>query len=116
MLGDHEIAPTRTRNLTLSLDLPPGAFATRMRLAAALATLLCCLLAATAAHAGLFKPSTGRWCALTAIGLNDCSYDTFAQCMATLSGVGGVCSINAQAPPVPDQPPPRKRKRRSAPR
>ena len=51
------------------------------------------LAAAMPAQADLFTPANRRWCALTAIGLNDCSYDTFAQCMATLSGIGGSCSI-----------------------
>jgi hypothetical protein len=82
----------------------------RLWLAAALAIVTAALSCAGAAHAGFLKPSTGRWCALTAVGLNDCSYDTFAQCMATLSGVGGVCSENLQAPRfVEAPPPPRKR-------
>jgi hypothetical protein len=87
-----------------------------MRLAAAAVAaaviIVVAAMYATTARAGLFTPSTGRWCALTTIGLNDCSYDTYAQCMATLSGVGGVCSENLQAPRYEESPPPPPRHRR----
>jgi hypothetical protein len=76
------------------------------RFAPALA-VMCALGGALPAHAGFFKPATGKWCALEATGLHDCSYATYEQCMATLSGIGGTCSENLQAPP--DAPPPRYR-------
>lgn len=84
----------------------------RSRIAMIAAILTGTLAFACAAHADFFRPSTGRWCALTTIGLNDCSYDTFAQCMATLSGVGGVCSENLQAPIYVEPPPPPRRRHR----
>ena len=34
------------------------------------------------------------WCAHYSTGLNDCSFHSFQQCMAALSGVGGSCSRN----------------------
>jgi len=58
------------------------------------------------AAAGWFSPPTGTWCALEAVGLNDCSYFSYQQCMATLSGIGGTCQPNLQAPPPPVYPPP----------
>ena len=97
------------RNAVMNVDLRPGL--PTMRLAGALIAAAWMLTAAVPAEAGLFMPATGRWCALTAIGLNDCSYDTFEQCMATLSGVGGVCNINPQAPSYADDPPPRRKRR-----
>jgi Protein of unknown function (DUF3551) len=59
-------------------------------------------------HAGFFTPSTGTWCAYEATGLTDCSYFSYQQCMATLSGIGGTCGANLQAPPVYYAPPPRR--------
>jgi hypothetical protein len=69
---------------------------------------------ASPAAAGFFSPPGGTWCAMEAVGLNDCSYFSYQQCMATLSGVGGTCEPNLQAPP-PAYPSPRraKSKRRS---
>jgi hypothetical protein len=34
------------------------------------------------------------WCAHLNTGLNSCSFYSFQQCMATLSGNGGYCSPN----------------------
>jgi len=34
------------------------------------------------------------WCAQFNTGLNACSFYSFQQCMAALSGNGGVCSLN----------------------
>jgi hypothetical protein len=96
-----------------SLGLRPTRRAAWLRLAAAVACTIGVLTCATAARAGFFTPSTGRWCARMATSLNDCSYDTFAQCMATLSGIGGVCTENPQAPQIVDPPPPRKHRKRT---
>jgi hypothetical protein len=74
-----------------------------------MALLMAGTIYATTACAGVFTPSTGRFCARETTGLNDCSYDTYEQCMATLSGIGGVCSENPQAPPPYIASPPRKR-------
>jgi hypothetical protein len=35
------------------------------------------------------------WCAHFSTGLNDCSFYSFQQCTAALSGVGGICSPNS---------------------
>ena len=34
------------------------------------------------------------WCAHLNTGLNTCSFYSYQQCMATLSGNGGICSPN----------------------
>lgn len=39
------------------------------------------------------------WCAHFSTGYNDCSFYSFRQCMATISGVGGYCSQNALETP-----------------
>jgi len=90
----------------------PGRAAGRAWLAASVVAVAA-MASAGPVEAGLFRPATGRWCALMTIGLNDCSYATYAQCMATLSGIGGVCSVNLQAPP--DDPPPRRKRRKARP-
>jgi Protein of unknown function (DUF3551) len=63
---------------------------------------------ASPASAGWFSPPTGTWCALEAVGLNDCSYFSYQQCIATLSGIGGTCQPNLQAPPQVYPGPPRR--------
>jgi hypothetical protein len=58
--------------------------------------------------------SAAPWCANTAdIGgfLQDCSYFTFGQCLATIHGLTGYCSANPRAEVLPYPPPPRHRKR-----
>jgi hypothetical protein len=37
---------------------------------------------------------TAPWCARYSTGLNACSFYSFQQCMAALSGVGGACEPN----------------------
>jgi hypothetical protein len=34
------------------------------------------------------------WCAHYSTGNNDCSFYSFQQCSAAISGVGGICSPN----------------------
>jgi hypothetical protein len=86
------------------------AAAATLLLAAAIAAIAVC--ATGPAVAGWFSPPQGTWCALQAVGLNDCSYFSYQQCLATLSGVGGTCQPNLQAPPpyYPPPPPPRRAK------
>ena len=64
------------------------------------------------AAAGWFSPPRGTWCALESTGLNDCSYFSYQQCLATLSGIGGACQPNLQAPP-PYYPPPSRRAKKA---
>jgi hypothetical protein len=63
------------------------------------------------AAAGWFSPPRGTWCALESTGLNDCLYFSYQQCLATLSGIGGTCQPNLQAPPSYYPPPPRHAKK-----
>ncbi len=54
--------------------------------AAILGSSLC--LSSNAAHAA-------PWCAHLNTGLNDCTFNSFQQCMVALSGNGGYCAQNA---------------------
>ena len=45
---------------------------------------------ATPASAAISYP----WCARYASSGGECSFNTYEQCMATLSGIGGVCTGN----------------------
>jgi hypothetical protein len=36
----------------------------------------------------------GTWCAHYNTGLNECNFNSFRQCMVSVSGVGGVCLQN----------------------
>jgi Protein of unknown function (DUF3551) len=50
---------------------------------------------------------TYPWCARYANTSGDCSFDTFQQCLDTLSGIGGVCQENPSyngPPPLIGQP------------
>lgn len=37
----------------------------------------------------------GPWCALLSNAIQDCHYFTHAQCLATVSGIGGMCVPNS---------------------
>jgi Protein of unknown function (DUF3551) len=44
------------------------------------------------------------WCATyydSSRGIQSCAYTSFEQCMATVSGVGGICAANPSYPPPP---------------
>ncbi|MCC6777057.1 MAG: DUF3551 domain-containing protein [Hyphomicrobiales bacterium] len=42
----------------------------------------------------------GSWCARDVKGGTNCGFHTYAQCMANISGIGGVCSPNPFMPPA----------------
>jgi hypothetical protein len=97
-----------------------GAFVFRGKCVVTLVSLAVVVAGATTAGprpavAGWFSPPGGTWCAMQATGLNDCSYFSQRQCQATLSGIGGSCVPNLQAPAEafvsPPPSPPRKAKR-----
>jgi Protein of unknown function (DUF3551) len=85
----------------------------RLIVAAAAAVWLVC--GAAPVRAGFFSPPQGTWCAFQATGLNDCSFFSQQQCRATLSGIGGVCSPNLQAPQANNPPRSRSSRRRQPP-
>jgi hypothetical protein len=66
--------------------------------------------------ASICAPGTSQareypWCAELAIEYDyvaNCGFDTWAQCMATVSGIGGYCRRNFQYTAQPERPPPRK--------
>ena len=65
-------------------------------------------LAAAAAITGLglmangctsSRPMNQPWCAVMSdAGSSECSYATWEQCEATVSGAGGVCILNPRGP------------------
>jgi Protein of unknown function (DUF3551) len=67
--------------------------------------ILFVLAGALVALVGDPRPGAARewypWCAQTADqrAIVDCSFTTFEQCRATLSGIGGSCVQNARPPP-----------------
>ena len=52
------------------------------------------------------------WCARYDGWTIVCGFASFGQCMATVSGVGGICQPNVVGPPVAQVYAPRKRKHR----
>jgi hypothetical protein len=69
------------------------------------ALLVAAALAPLPAAAFPDSPSNYPWCATyydSSRGLKSCSFTNYGQCMATISGVGGICAQNpfyASAPP-----------------
>jgi len=55
------------------------------------------------------------WCARYSTTGGECSFDTFQQCLETLSGIGGVC-IDNPSYPGPESPHAQSSPRRHAPR
>jgi hypothetical protein len=55
------------------------------------------------------------WCAQYGGRSNatNCGFDTFAQCMATVSGVGGICRVNPGYVGHAEQAPPRRARKRA---
>src|SRR5262252_5083108 len=43
------------------------------------------------------RPQTSAWCALLDGDEQQCNYNTQQECLATVSGVGGVCIMNPAA-------------------
>jgi len=68
-----------------------------MKLLLLMSTILC-------ATAAIVVPASAQnypWCAQYAgFGSLNCGYTTYAQCMASLFGNGGVCSQNPQYEPL----------------
>ena len=65
-------------------------------------TILALILAA-ASFAPRDAQAQGKyypWCARYDGWTIVCGFDNFAQCMATVSGVGGLCQMNVMPPPV----------------
>ena len=73
-------------------------------------TIVLALVTLVAALAADLRPSEARpWYPFCATyqnrsGITECSFYTYQQCLATVSGIGGFCSNNpfppAEAPPV----------------
>jgi hypothetical protein len=61
------------------------------------------VLAATAAVGTRAQAQNYPWCAYYGGGDmgggSNCGFTTFEQCMATVSGIGGVCQVNTQYVP-----------------
>jgi len=75
------------------------------QLAVVAVLLLAVVVGAPAAHAG-------AWCAWYDAYTYNCGFNTFQQCLDTISGQGGYCARNVQAAwPTPAPPPGRKHRR-----
>jgi hypothetical protein len=48
-------------------------------------------------NAGGGRAQAAAWCAYYDDQSTNCGFDTFAQCEADISGVGGMCSRNPQS-------------------
>jgi hypothetical protein len=63
------------------------------------------ILAATAALGTRAEAQNYPWCAYYGGGDmgggSNCGFTTFEQCMATVSGIGGICQVNTQYVPPP---------------
>ncbi len=63
------------------------------------------LIAAAGALTSSAQAQNYPWCAVYGGrgggGAQNCGFTTFAQCMATLSGMGGFCNRNTQYVPPP---------------
>jgi hypothetical protein len=60
------------------------------------------ILLAAAAAITRAEAQNYPWCAYYGRGDGtNCGFTTFAQCMATVSGIGGFCNINTQYIPPP---------------
>jgi hypothetical protein len=71
-----------------------------------MARLFLALLAAVTAVSALPGPSAAMpyysWCSVYAVrsGIRQCYFTNYAQCMATVSGIGGYCTRNAPPPAI----------------
>jgi hypothetical protein len=80
-----------------------------MRMLATLAVIAASLSFSHEASAqGKYYP----WCARYDAWSIVCGFDTFRQCMATVSGVGGICQENVMPPPLVEAGASHKRKHR----
>ena len=79
-----------------------------MRTLAILAVVIAALsFGAGDAHAqGKYWPWCARYDSWTIV----CGFDSYQQCMATVSGVGGYCQRNVMPPPGGEARPPRKQR------
>lgn len=89
---------------------------TRLPAAIALATLLAAAFTVTPASVGPAQAGIEYpWCAVyseSTVGATNCGFSTYAQCAATLYGVGGMCLENPRyRPPAPPVRKPRKQHR-----
>ena len=78
-----------------------------MRISVLVALMLVTTAAMAPRPAAAFpdSPSNNPWCATyydASLGMKQCTFATFEQCLATVSGVGGQCAQNPfYAPPLP---------------
>ena len=56
-----------------------------------------------AAHATPAQAREYPWCARYDVWTMNCGFATFQQCLATISGVGGVCTPNPRAVATRDE-------------
>jgi Protein of unknown function (DUF3551) len=80
------------------------------------ATIFAVIIAALGlgAHATPAQAREYPWCARYDTWSYNCGFTTFQQCLATISGAGGICERNPRAVAFNDEPRPRHAKRKHA--
>jgi hypothetical protein len=78
------------------------------------ATVFAVIIAALSltAHAASAQAREYPWCARYDTWSYNCGFTTFGQCLATISGAGGICERNPRAVALNDAPRPRSAKRK----
>ena len=78
-------------------------------------TIFAVIVAALSA-AALATPAQAReypWCARYDAWAYNCGFATFQQCLATISGAGGICTPNPRAVAIEDERPRRHKRARA---
>jgi uncharacterized protein DUF3551 len=66
-----------------------------------------------AAHATPAQAREYPWCARYDTWSYNCGFETFQQCLATISGAGGLCTPNPRAAAIGDERPRRHKRARA---
>jgi hypothetical protein len=74
------------------------------------------ITAAALSLAAQATPAQAReypWCARYDVWTTNCGFETFQQCLATISGAGGLCTPNPRAAATEDERPRRHKRARA---
>ena len=69
-------------------------------------------VSANVAPAQASQQQAGSWCVIQPLGVYDCSFYSYEQCMETARGLQNICSRNPAAPDITAPAPPTRRSRR----
>jgi hypothetical protein len=82
-----------------------------MRIVTTFAVIVAAL--SVAAQATPARASEYPWCARYDAWAYNCGFATFQQCLATISGAGGICTPNPRAVAIGDERPRRQKRARA---